>query len=321
MEETARIFVGTGKPETPKSPVTDAVRRAVSSWWERVGPKKIEDRFVQAHEAVLETFSTDERKKAHEKYLPAWKAAGKKWGIAATVIDFSLAGMGVLLSGYGLRNPHGTENLFSHTVIDRLRRFRITDPLARAYDSIFTVLNEQPGMAQAMSRYRARRVGNILSILPGLGSLGILLSGGPGHALATFAAITREQSWKALAHTSNYLDSEEAKLHAKKAKEAVGKGLKYVAEHPDEIRDTIEMVERQKREAATHKQKMQAMREESARAALEREFEAWKADEIARNKAYYELSGTEPTRDSFLDWKKNREESRRAAARAEGRKN
>jgi len=321
MTETGQVFVGTGKPESPKHTIADAVRQSLSSWWDRVGPKRVEDEFIEAHSRVLSAFTTEDRKRIHENQLPKWKQAGKRWGVAATVIDFGLVALGASVSVSGFRNPMARERMFSRGVIDMLRNTRLTDPLAKAYDSIFTVFGDHTqDVAQTIADSRATRVGQILSTLPALGSLATFLRGGLGHGIGFAAAGAKEQTATWNAKLANYTDSGAAKEHAAKIGNAARDGLKYVVEHPDEIRKTVETLERQKRDAAEHKQKMAATKEAAARAALEREFTQWKTDEIARNKAYYDLSGTEPTREAFADWKKNREDSKRAAAKAEGRK-
>lgn len=322
MTEHSQVFVGIGRPEkTPKHSVADAVKHALSSWWERVGPSRVEQQFVEAHARVRDTFTSDERKSLHDKELPKWQAAGKRWGIAATAIDFGVVALGSTVSITGFRDPNHRERMFSRGVIDKLRTTQFTDPIARAYDSIFTVFGDHTQeAAQKIADTRAKRVGQIISTLPALGALATLINSGLGHGIGFAAAGAKEQTaaWKA--KLANYTDSGAAKVHAEKLGAAARDGLKYVVEHPDEIRQTVETIQRQKQNADTHKRTMQENREAAARAALEREFTEWKADEMAHNKAYYELSGTEPTRDTFIEWKKNREASKKASAKAEGRK-
>lgn len=321
MTESSQVLIGVGRPETPKHTIADAVRTTLATWWERVGPSRVEKKFIDAHARVRDAFTSDERKALHDKELPKWQAAGKRWGIAATVIDFGVVALGAAVSTTGFRDPNARERMFSRGVIDKLRTNRFTDPLARAYDSIFTVFGDHTrDAAQTIADARAKRVGQIISTLPALGSLATLINGGLGHGIGFAAAGVKEQTatWKAKLAT--YQDSGAAKAHAEKLGAAARDGLKYVVEHPDEIRQTVETIQRQKQNADIHKRTMQETREAAAHAALEREFNQWKADEIAQNKAYYDLSGTEPTRDTFLEWKKNREASKKAAAKAEGRK-
>lgn len=321
MTETNQVFVGIGKPESPKHSAAEVVKKVLSSWWERVGPARVEKKFIEAHARVRDSFTSEDRKKLHDKALPKWQAAGKRWGIAATVIDFGIVALGATVSTTGLRDPMTRERMFSRGVIDKLRATRFTDPLAHAYDSIFTVFGDHTReAAQKISDNRAKRVGQILSVLPALGSLATLINSGLGQGIGFAAAGAKEQTATWNAKLANYQDSGAAKAHAEKIGNAARDGLKYVVEHPDEIRQTVETIQRQKQKADTHKQTMQENREAAARATLEREFAEWKADEIAQNKAYYDLSGTEPTRDTFLEWKKNRDASKKAVAKAEGKK-
>lgn len=321
MTEINQVLVGIGKPESPKHSAVDAVKKTLTQWWERVGPARVEKKFIEAHARVRDSFTSEERKNLHDKQLPKWQAAGKRWGIAATVIDFGIVALGATVSTTGLRDPMTRERMFSRGVIDKLRATRFTDPLARAYDSIFTVFGDHTQeAAQKIADARAKRVGQILSVFPALGSLATLINSGLGHGIGFAAAGVKEQAAAAHAKIANYTDSGAAKVHAEKIGNAARDGLKYVVEHPDEIRRTVETIQQQKQKADIHKQTMQESREAAAKAALEREFAEWKADEIAHNKAYYDLSGTEPTRDTFLEWKKNRDASKKAAAKAEGRK-
>ncbi len=321
MTEHSQVFVGIGRPEIPKPTVADAVKKALTTWWERVGPSRVEKKFVEAHARIRDTFTSDERKALHDKELPKWQAAGKRWGIAATVMDFGIVALGATVSATGFRDPAARERMFSRGVIDKLRATRLTNPLAQAYDSIFTIYGDHTqDVAQKMVDDRAKRVGKIISTLPALGSLATLINSGLGHGIGFAAAGVKEQTAILNATLANYADSGAAKAHAEKLGAAARDGLKYVVEHPDEIRQTVETIQRQKQNADTHKRTMQENKEAAARAALEREFSQWKADEIAHNKAYYDLSGTEPTRDTFIEWKKNQEASKRAAAKAEGRK-
>lgn len=313
MTETQKVFVGSSSRETLSHKVSDRIKSSLSKWWERMGPKPLEDRFVEMHRKVVDAIDDPEKKALIASHAEKWREKGRDMGMTATVIDFAVAGFLSYLSVSGFRDPMGRERFFSHAVVDRLRNSSITNPIARGYDSLLSG-------TQTESDRKAASIGRVLSALPAGSALLTILRGGIGHGALLAYTGAMEKGYLASVKLDNYKRSEKFEMHKKAAGNAVGSALKYAAEHPDDIRKTIEAVGREKRKNDMHREEVKIMRDAAAQEALKREYEAWKNDEIAKNKAYYDLSGTEPTHEQFLDWKKNREDSRKAAARAEGRK-
>lgn len=326
-EAPSPVFFAQAKPEhiTPPKPeqskTVSGVRKAVDKWLERIGPKSVENHFVKAHENILATLDNDQRKETYKQTAEKWRKTGKIIGFASTIFDFGLAGFGTVLTTNGLRNPHGVEILFSRTIIDRLRNYRLTQPITQVYDSIFTL---RPGMQAAIAerdilRDRSRNVGNIVSLLPALGSLGIILGAGPTHGLAHLIASSAESIGKMKARTNNYVDSGKAAEHANKVSNALGKAatetVKWVAEHPEEIRKTVETVNRVKQENAQTAQKIKEAQQKTVEAKLEADYQDWIAHHP--DKVYYEQSGQPmPSKADYVEIKR-REEAAKQAAREE----
>lgn len=83
--------------------VVNGVNNSILAWWEKAGPKPVEDRFVQAHQRVLDSIPDDDsRKEAFRLMADNWKKTGELIGAMATGFDFSLAAVSVWL---GMRPP------------------------------------------------------------------------------------------------------------------------------------------------------------------------------------------------------------------------
>lgn len=152
---------------------------------------------------------------------------------------------------------------------------------------------------------------------------GILaLSSGPGHWLAHLAAGGKEQFGKMKARTNNYVDSGKAAEHAKAVGKTLGDAAKstarYVAEHPDEIRKTVETVSRVKRQNAESAQKVAEAKQKAADIALEKEYQDWIAHHP--DKAYYEESGEPyPSKAEYVAKKQEEAAKKKANKEAEER--
>lgn len=295
-------YVGIGRPEAGKEahPAVKAVKGALAGWWERVGPGSVEKSWVTAHRNILEHIDGEDRKKAFEKSAEGWRRTGKIVGVASTVVDFSIGGLGIVLMGQGLRNPGRAEGL-----IDSTTRFLGTrnSQIRSLYANIYR------GLSGPQSDQRIRNVGRLVSVVPGAASIGILLAGGPTHIAGGMAAKTAEFFGTVGVEGQNYVASGKAGEHAKAVGGALGKGAtiaaKYAAEHPEEIRKTVRTVNdisRQReldREYRAQTQKLEAERQ------LQREYNMWMESLDGSLRSYYEQNHQWPP--PMADFLKERE--------------
>lgn len=320
------------KPEQPKA--VSGVRRAVDRWLDRIGPKNIENHFIKAHENVLATLDSDQRKEVFAREAEKWQKAGKRWGIAATVIDSALIGAGAGLSFIGWNKPEIGANLYSDISVGLIQKLLphqekpFVSPVIsfllkpfRATGVDFTSGTPVVDTIALQEDYH-QYIGRTINMAPAVASLGILIGSGPGHWLAHLAAGGKEHVGKMRAKTQNYVDSGKAAEHANKVGNALGKAAtetaKYVAEHPDEIRKTVETVNRVKRENAQSAQKIAEAQQKAADIALEKEYQDWVAHHP--DKAYYEQSGLPyPSKTEYVAAKARDAAAKKAAQEEEKR--
>lgn len=297
-------YIAVGKPEAGKEvrPVVGAVQKAVAGWWERVGPGGVEKSWVNAHKNILKHIEGEDRQKAFEKSAEGWRKTGKILGIASTVVDFSIGGLGIVLMGKGLRNLGQTEGLVFRTAKFLGSRLKNSN-IPRLYANLYGGLNIE------QEKRRIRNVGRLASAVPGAASLGILLGAGPAHMMGGIGAKVIELFGTVGAHGGNYVASGKASEHAKAVGGALGKGAtmaaKYAAEHPEEIRKTVRTVDeisRQRerdRELRAHAQKLEA------EAQLQREYNMWMDSLDGSLRSYYEQNHQWPP--PMADFMKERE--------------
>lgn len=328
-EAPSPVFFAQAKPEhiTPPKPeqskTVSGVRKAVDKWLERIGPKGVENHFVKAHENVLATLSTDQRKEVFAQEAEKWQKAGRRWGIAATIIDGSLAGLGIGLTVLGLRNPRmalAQAGALPGLLIprDRQNNYRVwlANTLGKIVPHVDPSNNE---IFREANKNALKKSGKFVAITPAIASLGILIGSGPGHWLAHLAAGGMEQIGKMKARTNNYVDSGKAAEHANKVSNALGKAAtetaKWAAEHPEEIRKTVETVNRVKRENSESTQKLKEAQQKAVEAKLEADYKDWIAHHP--DKVYYEQSGQPiPSKADYIAMKE-REAAAKQAAREE----
>ncbi|MEK9143297.1 MAG: hypothetical protein AAB481_01560 [Patescibacteria group bacterium] len=310
-------YIGIGKPEVAKEthPAVKAVKGALAGWWERVGPGGVEKSWVAAHKNILKHIEGEDRKKAFEKSAEGWRRTGKIVGVASTVVDFSIGGLGIVLMGKGLRNLYLTEGLVYRTAKflgSRLKNSNI--PIL--YANLYKDLNDD------QEKRRLKNVGRLVSVVPGAASLGILLGAGPAHMMGGIGAKVVELFGTAGAHGGNYVASGKASEHAKAVGGALGKGaeaaVKYAAEHPEEIRKTLRTVDdisRQRKldeEYRAQTQKLEAERQ------LQREYNMWMDSLDGSLRSYYEQNHQWPP--PMADFMKEREGFLKGIAQKEAAK-
>lgn len=290
-------YIGVGKPEIEKRshPVVEKVHQALGRWWERVGPGSVEKSWVAAHGRILNKIDGEDRKQAFEKSTETWRKVGKGLGIASTAIDFSLAGLGVFVSVSGWRNGPRTAELLDTHFIRPLAGSRLSF-ITRLYDGLLRVQTAQAanGTAYTLPDNRPDQVGKAVSVLPAIGSLGILGATGPAHIASRVAARVAGIAGQGIAGGGNYVASGKAKEHAGKIGKGVGSVAKYAAEHPEEVRKTFETVERVKRENEQHKEAMARLQREEAQRRLKQEYDEWLKGIDPGIKAFYKNSNTWP---------------------------
>lgn len=187
-EAPATILYASAKPEQSKA--VSGVRRAVNKWLERIGPKGVENHFIKAHENILATLDSDQRKKIFAKELNSWRKIGKIAGVAATVIDAGLVGFGVSLTGRRWNDYYWSVDRYEQ-IEKKLTDWSKSKPLL---NPAVTFLKELlPDMQRGgMVSKRLKYVTHGLASASSLGSLGILVTSGPGHWLAHLAASATE---------------------------------------------------------------------------------------------------------------------------------
>lgn len=333
------VFYGSAKAEqvnVPKkeSKVVSGVRKAVDSWLERIGPKGIEKHFVKAHENVLATLNSDQRKEVFAKEAEKWRKQGKILGIAATTIDAMLIGAGAGLSFIGWNKPEIGANLYADLSLNLAFRLAphtdkpfvspVLQFLLKPFEAVGIDFTSGSGIVDRvpMKDDYHTYIGRSVNMAPAMASLGILMGSGPGHWLAHLAAGGKEHFGKMKARTHNYVDSGKAAEHAAKVGNVLGKAAtetaKYVAEHPDEIRKTVETVSRVKRQNAESAQKLAEAKQKAADIALEKEYQDWITHHP--DKAYYENSGHPyPSKADYVAMKNEAEAKQKANKETEKR--
>lgn len=325
MEEMRgnEVYVGMGKPdggkpvdrEVHEHPAVQAVKKTLGAWWERVGPGGVEKQWVNAHKNILKHIDGEERQKAFEKSAEMWRKTGKFFGIASTVVDFSLSGLGLVVMGRGLKSPIEAEKVVSNAAA----------ALGVAIDSRIPTGYQRVVGASAEDDQNPRRklVGTLESSVPGVISLGTLAVGGPMHATWGLAARVVELFGTVGVHGQNYVASGKAGEHARAVGGAVNKGVstatKYAAEHPDEIRKTLETVETIRERRVLDKRHQETIRKQEAEAQLQREYTMWMGAMDPSLRSYYEQNHQWPPpmakflqeRESFMkDLRKQQEDGK-----------
>lgn len=334
MTETSpptAVFYGSSSPEkaTPpkkESKIITEVKKAVDSWLDRIGTKDMEERFVKAHQNVLNTLTDEKRKDAFAKTENSWRRTGKIIGVTTTVIDAALAGYGTYLTVEGWKRP---QQIMEHanTVIDTLtgpyagpKTRRFGNGLAWMYELLYG--HPPPGVLIR----RGNRIGigytrrddivnKSFASIPGLAALQTAAGYGPAKILGRMAASGIESVGKIQAHSQNYVDSGKAAEHAKAVGSAIGKAAtetaKYAAEHPDEIRKTVETVSRVSQETREHNQKIKVAQQKAADAKLDAEYNDWVNHHP--DKAYYQNSGQPmPSKAEYVEMKRREAAAKKA---------
>lgn len=309
-------YIGIGKPEAGKEahPAVKAVKGALTGWWERVGPGSVEKSWVDAHKNILQHIDGEDRQKAFEKSAEGWRRTGKIVGVASTVVDFSIGGLGIVLMGRGLRNPVKVEDLFTRTA--GFLGSKVNTLIPTWYQKLFEGLADEP------LNQRRKVIGRLEAGVPGAASIGILLAGGPTHIAGGMAAKTAEFFGTIGVEGQNYVASGKASEHAKAVGGALGKGAtiaaKYAAEHPEEIRKTVRTVDEisrkreRDRELRAQAQKLEAERQ------LQREYNMWMESLDGSLRSYYEQNHQWPP--PMADFLKEREGFLKGIAQKEAAK-
>jgi hypothetical protein len=342
------VFYASAKPEAPKVPqkedskLVKGVKNTLNKWWERVGPKGVEDHFVKAHENVLKTFNNEDRAKAYLASGDKWKKWGKALGFGATVIDAGLAGLGIGITKEWYGNPrvgrtavailgertNGGRGVFDEespnpTLLRQLYLKISPNIFSNGVAPNELLTNDNTTHPKVLEeRAYASKIGSIVSLIPGLATLFPLLGAGPAHSIMHLAAYGAEQAGKMKARTNNYVDSGKAAEHASKVGNAIGKAAtetaKWAAEHPDEIRRTVETVSKVKKEQAESAQKIAQAKQKAADAKLDAEYADWVAHHP--DKVYFEQSGTTPpSKAEYVEMKAREAAAKKANKEAEER--
>ena len=334
------VFYASAKPEAPKVPQKEdskfikGVKNIINKWLERIGSKGVEDRFVKAHQNILNTLTDEERKNAYAQTENKWRRAGKIAGVTATVLDVAISGYGIVTSVNALKNPEAIMEKFGATSL-LLARSTDAGPKTRKFGRIlhgvyqFLYGHPAPGFELhtenvAALGYTKRDdiVNKSIAASPSLIALQTAAGFGPSKIIAHLAASGTEGLGKMKAKTNNYVDSGKAAEHAAKVGNAIGKAAtetaKWAAEHPDEIRKTVETVSKVKKEHAESAQKIAQAKQKAADAKLDAEYTDWVAHHP--DKTYFEQSGTPPpSKADYVEMKAREAAAKKANKEAEDR--
>lgn len=291
-------YVGIGKPEPMESarehPAVKAVKGALRSWWERVGPGGVEKSWVNAHKNILKHIDGDGRQQAFARSEQIWRRIGKALGVTSTVLDFGIGGLGLVLLAKGWQKPS-----YGVRATDALARFagsRIHSNLEGFYATLFNVpasiVHQGSGAEANFKTQRGRLVGRAAALVPGAAGIGVLIAGGPAHLASGIGAKVIELFGTVGVHGGNYVASGKASEHAKTVGGALGKGaeaaVKYAAEHPGEIRKTMRTVEEIRKDREREGVAQELRRKREAEAQLQREYTMWMDSLDGSLRSYYE---------------------------------
>ena len=270
-EQNADIqYIGEGKPEEfkpieggvgethPAEPFDKtqgkgAVKRAVAGWWERVGPGGVEKSWVTAHRNILANIKETERFAAFEKTAETWRRVGKALGIASTVVDFSLSGVGLVVAGYGLKFPQRAED-----GVEGLASFF---GLWKRYDKWRDLHNTEDEKVTLSDFKRVEKIGRVGALSLGAASAEIGLGVGPAHVTWRLGAKVAEFFGVAVAKAENYVGTGKAAQHAEALGEVLDKGFKVIAKNPEIVpekyRKTVEIPRAAKKKNRRRLQRIQ----------------------------------------------------------------
>lgn len=303
--------------------VKQRVRGAISAWWHTAGPGSIEKTFADAHEKILSHIDGEDRQKAFKATEGTWRSIGKEFGIAATAIDFSIAGVLSFFSIKLLRHPEQVAPIGAD-LLQASAENRVRNILLRMYSFISPAGTTISEPTDVQSKITGRRIGTI----GGIGALGVLAGVRPAHAVFHIAAKAVEYIGIGGAKTGNYIASGKAKEHAIKVGGAFGKGAsaaaRYAAEHPEQVRKTMEtantlalerkkLFEEQRRRAELLAQEQKKAQMDEIRRML------WTRD-IEYNQQKYGEIGNFPEDLVLKEYQKQKEEQEKAAKASKKKK-
>lgn len=301
-------FIGVGKPEVVKKehPVVGAVKKAVAGWWERVGPGSIEHAFVDAHRNILKHIDGEDRQQAFAQSAETWRRVGTWLGYGATAVDFGVGGLGLVLLKTGWQVPD--YGLSATNALARFAGRRFGGDVERVYANFFrapqSIMSQGSDVVTAFEDRRKRFAGRAAALVPGAFGIGVLAAGGPAHLASGVGAKVVELFGIVGVHGQNYVASGKASEHAKAVGGALGKGaevaVKYAAEHPEEIRKTMETVEDMRIRRERERVLQETARRQAAERAFERRYQDWLEGMSPNLKAFYRDSHSTPSRAEFM---------------------
>lgn len=193
------VFYGSAKaeqrmpPKKEKKTIVETVKNAAANWLDRVGPKGVENHFLQAHANVLKILKPSQQKDVLARELQKWRTTGEVFGIAATVIDTSLIAFGMGVTASNWNRPQNATNAYRDFVYNALTDHgNIHDRpnlLTRLFMNAYDVHEVEDGSTSyTMSPGRINTLGHTLTSIPAIAATGALVAGGPAHWLANKAA-------------------------------------------------------------------------------------------------------------------------------------
>lgn len=273
---------------TVKQRIGNSAIRSAERVWQHVGPTSVEQAFVDAHRRIAEHLPEGGRREAFERLSEKWRKTGRTWGIAATVVDFSLLGLTGYLLVASVRNDDAaieTYNrlsaLLPNTIRDRM--FARTDVLSAALNA--AIMSGEPGAIDQSRSALIRHLRNRSGF-----AAGGIAAFQPIHRLARGAAKGVEWYGIGKAKAATYIESGKAGEHAKMIGSGVGSAVeasaRYAAEHPDVIMKGMDTMEVMAKEKQRRKELEQRQRELEKRRQLRAEYERLRSEYLANNHDY-----------------------------------
>lgn len=219
------------------------VKKTVELWWHKAGPGEIEERFVDAHARILTQIEDADRKKAFASLEDTWRSAGKKWGIAATIVDFGLSVGCGYLSYASFRNPMEAEKTMSmllNTLEYSRERNGATQrvmPFRALYEGLIKLFGKED-LGKKNMGFAGGGILGAEAIMLGIGR-----GSRPGHLITKGIANGTEFIRVGKAKSDNYIDSGKAAEYARILGKGLEKGLdgtaQFIHDNPEVVKQTI----------------------------------------------------------------------------------
>jgi hypothetical protein len=310
--------------DTVAHSVQQKLGHLIEHWWYKAGPGEIEKRFVDAHANILSQIEDKDRKIAFEKLEEKWRSAGKKWGIAATVVDFGLTGLSGFLSIQSFINPEISAS-WGQKLLDMPVENAVRNRLLSLYSFI-----APGGIFDEPSEDWKRSTGKRFGLAFGTGSVGTAVLR-PAHIVANAIAGGTEFIRVGKAKSDNYVDSGKAAEHARALGKGLEKGLEgtaqFIKDNPEVVQQTIKtagVISKEKQKVEYERQKrvleLEALQKKEADKKKQEELQKIREDLFKNDQDYYQLKLGENITSSVVPEEKVMEKYNERHPKTKGKK-